>query len=1597
MPVSRAEAGEAPAPVCLRSINLQYLFLRQIAKDVTVRVSEPWSGSKQQPLSLCSIASTLGLLVAATTEGLALYDLSQLHKTFKEGERNTVPTATALHTFPTDAHVQYVAFADHDSRLVCALTNGRLLLWESGALRAGFSAPVIAEPPEANSHLLALEPNPGDRSTLCLAVYGPEPSLASGGTAYIMDLSQSDWSAPLCPGVTAVNWSTRGKQLVAGCQSGELVQLTPEGEVKAKIPPPPDMEAAVYVDDVQWLENHAFLVTYNTVSSSSDEPSHEYELQVLLRDAKADHITFASLPLDVAPPFGDTTWWSKRYTAALRAWASTKHLIFMSCTASTDVGVISCSESSGPGAWNALELEETSRIVLPFSSQDDTSDTAPLGIALDLTAKEPVLDPNAAAKGEDPFTTLPPMPILFIYTSDGVLLGYHIINTDAKEPYAGMLSETQKASNTSSSTPSAAPESNSMPTNSAPAFGAVSAFGSSKTPSAPAFGTTSSIGNAASSAKPAFGATSAFGASAGSATPAFGTTSAFGNAASNAKPVFGSTSAFGAAASSTPAFGATSAFGSSTSTPSSAFGKPSFGVSASSSPGFGAFGGSNSTFANVSSKLSSAFGSDAKGSSFGSSGSAFGGNSAFSSSTTKSAFGGSAFSAAAGISSAFGSVTSQGNVFGSGSSFHTPQAPVFGTSTPKAAPVSSEKEPTPNDDSTAKDAPNDHTFSFGTIGNILENTGQAEPKEEERNVSEESSQKAIDTKEPDVDNAKSDQPDSNKPSTDVKSQSALIHEKDESQSMGNEDGDEKQASTCNSAKEDSSSLSMEAGLLPSTQQSDTDAMEPPSHDQKPEADEKSSSVPHEESNSNSEKDAAQEKDGFNAPPVPSTQKEAEKKQSTTSSSPVAKSDSPSGAAFSFGNSFKDAAKTESSFSFAKPAETSTTPETTPTKAPESHPTPAEEKLESKSENTASLFAQVKKEEPIATSTFSFSKPSQDKPSFSFSKLAEDKPSTTVEPPSSNLPSDDKSTSAEGPSKTEVTLASLHQDAVHESNSSEAREAVPSTHALAIASDKSSKEPVVTSTVPPVTSAFGTSMPRGTFTQAGTSGVLPAFSAFSGQNDKPSNKVEAFGLKSSSLQDTMVKQDQPVDTTKNDQQLGGVRLTTPVPQIDLSKLMMPSVPKQENELQTEFVKVYATVKEELDALKAHAMSCSDFFQQLEQCSASTKTVGDVKNPESWVFADMDVLGPMANQLTKILQKGVFDASILQNNLEGLESTQVKAEIKKEEVARFLRARQDPDFAKLVRIRHLGPEHVENQWRLRRSTHMVRERMQELQDFLNSVQRTNSLAKQGLTTMRAPSLDSIYRSADNMTRIVSMRLTELEKMERELSTLIPDLSRENTLLRSTPRPLDSITDLDVVLPSVDHPQSETPDMKACSAAEALLNARLEPLLTKANDTATNAKTQSAEHGIIELHQIRQPMRAPELESKTFELPKPEEKPPKVTNFLATSTPHGIDYGASAASPATSIQSAFRTSALPLLASSKPTMGSATDSLPQQYTTFEGLVQPRPLESESKVLTLEEFVAQEDEDEDEEYQDQDEEEDSYDDGYDDYDEEDFGDDVE
>ena len=546
---------------------------------------------------------------------------------------------------PDTGDANILTFAANESLLLVGTSHGSILIWEVSSLRTSPLTPRIMPPPNglntARIHMLA--PNPGDKNALCVALLNVDPSSRQHGTAHIFDLCEAQWVCTLpASHVTSACWSTRGKQLVLGLQSGELLQLTPEGEVKATLPPLPESERSLYVEDVQWLENHAFLVTYNTcppAAEHSQEPVHEYEVFMILRDPKANTMTYSAFPLDVAPPFGDTSRWPCRYACTLRDWMPMKHIIFMACSASTDVGVIGFKH-----AWEALELEETSRPVLPFSSQDETSDTAPVALALDLSSTDSVPDPNAAAKGEDPSASLPAVPILYVYTNDGVLLAYHVIFTEAEAPYPGMVSiESNPAFFPSALPAPTIPQPSSTP---APAFGStftpMPTFASTST-SAPTFGSTTAFGG--TSSKPAI-----------ASAPAFGQTSSFGAAS-----LGGGFSEFGAKG--------TSAFG-------TGFEQQSQHVS------FGQKSGPSLNFASQ----QPAFGQTQKPVS-----GSISGFSQFSSKGSTSNFGTSAFSAASSKPNAFSNVpsTSNGSVFGSGGGFQTGKPAFSDAATqPKLRPVS---------------------------------------------------------------------------------------------------------------------------------------------------------------------------------------------------------------------------------------------------------------------------------------------------------------------------------------------------------------------------------------------------------------------------------------------------------------------------------------------------------------------------------------------------------------------------------------------------------------------------------------------------------------------------------------------------------------------------------------------------------------------------------------------------------------------------------------------------------------------------------------------------------------------------------------------
>ena len=1534
MNIHREEAGEESAP---------YLCLRQLSKDVNIRLSEPLTGdgssSASVPTNMFCVASSQRLAAASTRNGINIYDLHVLRNTFTQAERNASPSPPVLCTLPLQpgtGDVLFVMFGNSDSLLLAATSHGLILIWETMSLRSSPPAPRTVAPPRHDAsrvHMIA--PNPGDKSSLCAVVYGMDLLSLENGSAHMLDLLKGEWVNILpAHNVTSVSWSARGKQLVLGVKTGEIIQFTPEGDVKAVLPPP-ESDRPLYVEDVQWLENHVFLVTYNTCSSTPEpEPIHENEVYVLYRDAKSNSLTFAAFPYDVSPPFGDRTRWGYRYTCMLRDWSPMKHFVFMTCSASTDVGVLGFKDG-----WKALVLEETSRPVLPFLSGDDFCDSSPMALALDLTAEDPVPDPNAAEKGEDPSATLPATPILYIYTNDGVLLGYHVIYTETDKPYPGMItgqgaiSHSPNAStNVSASIPPAFAESvhGSTTPNRTPTFGSTSAFGAV---SQPAFGSTSAFGQQSSFGS-AFSNGSPFSKFSASGATAFGGGNALGQ---KQMPASGQStqppSGPAPGQSSEPAFGSTSAFGQ--------LQKPTFGAA--------------STFARAQKPITG-------------SNSAFG---QFSQQGTASGLGPTAFSALSNKQNAFGSVSSQGSVFGSGGSFDTGK-PAFASVTP--APKALPKSEEPVDE----DAPKDSTFSFGGLSDMLSksNTPMSSQPSANLNLSHQAKFPS--------EISQNSEPSKATPSVLSESSSKASQNDSDNLEKAESQNFENLESAIVDAKQDEAHEGNFASLhdTPTVQKSEQadevtfDLFKGKQENQTSSFNESGEGIKETEISpikaAGNNLDAslstlAKPSEEKPKEPAFSIAKPSDEKPKESTSVFAQPTEKPKESAFSFSKPFEEKPK-ESAFSFNKPSEEkpkvpafsfAKPPEEKPKESTFSFAKPSEEKAKEPAlsfakptaenlKESAFSFAKPVEEKP-KESAFFFNKPSDEKPkepAFSFNKPSEEKPKVPAF--SFNKPFEEKP-----------------KEAAFSFNKPSEEKPKESAFSFTKPSDEKPKEPAFSFAKPveekPKESAFSFAKPPEEKLEKNktTGSDTEVFS----HKASPERLIESQKLsKGSEFGTNHAAEPSSNALVDNELPAIGVSLAESVPQIDLTQVADPNVPKEDDELKQEFVKIYAILEEELRTLRRQTKQSTDFFTRLRIPSTSPKSVDDLSNADAWVFGDVQSLSSLTSEFLQAVIESEDQVAETRKHIASIESVQLKSEVKREEIARFLRARQDPDFAKMVRVRHLGPEQLENQTRLRRSSHLVRERLSELGEYFNGLQKSTLNAKQGQTTLRAPTLDTIYRSADNIGRLVSARIRELDKMGQDVDAAVPRSTVRARTPHSPARPLDNMADLDTALPEVSEITGINQAGMMHDICDAIWESKKTPVVTRASQTKFISSVPYQMSPIV-LHCSQAPtcQKAPVQESdkgkqsETLVMTEPSTK-----NFLATATPNGI-HAHSPMQPRQKVTSAFqRLSTLPTLTSHSNPTSSA------QYTTFEGLVGPQPTaSSETRDLTLEEFIAQDEED--------------------------------
>ena len=500
--------------------------------------------------------------------------------------------------------VSQVAFsADEKYLAISAELGGGLAVYDVQALMQGNTAPSFELSTNGTS-LRALVPNPTAEKAELFAVVTTNGDLMMGNLTTRQFLNGARGQT-MKDGVSCVSWSTRGKQLVAGLGNGTCYQMTPEGEGKAELPRPPDLEGdehgmstclavvslrllTALVSSISWLENNLFLVGHTPTTFDTDTiPATVFRL-ITRQLSQTPSCAYQKIP-EPCLPYGINRSPPHHFVQRLKDFPpNLQDLIVLSSTGSTDVGLFTRSKTALTNGFSAEKVtgvfttttmaEDSRRAQLPMT--EDLSETSPIGVALDLSSKEKVIRPLPKEEMEQSST---PLPAIMILNNDGILCSWWIVYADSIRQgttYPGLVAtggdqpQVQNAAGRPES-PFGGALSQAAPTSSPSPFGAPNLF---KKPSTSTFDIASTPGSApgAFGASPALGKSQSPWTTSSSVTPALGSgTQAFG------KPAFGASSALGGA--STPSFGSTGGMGSRASPwgapqsglPANAFGRPS--------------------------------------------------------------------------------------------------------------------------------------------------------------------------------------------------------------------------------------------------------------------------------------------------------------------------------------------------------------------------------------------------------------------------------------------------------------------------------------------------------------------------------------------------------------------------------------------------------------------------------------------------------------------------------------------------------------------------------------------------------------------------------------------------------------------------------------------------------------------------------------------------------------------------------------------------------------------------------------------------------------------------------------------------------------
>ncbi|XP_063680695.1 nuclear pore complex protein Nup214-like isoform X2 [Bolinopsis microptera] len=345
------------------------------------------------------ISSTkFGHIIVSQSNEVTVYKKVDIHNIFdKEKASACVGAPHPVSVMSFDTKVTHLTVSCDDTMLGVVTEDNKISLVDVRTLN---SDPAVFSQASLSAKCAGLMWNPGIPTLLATATVTGEVTVWEVRVDSIVQAStkQTFGASSLC-------WSSKGKQLAVGTNDGKIFNLKPTLDEARCTQNPPLFNAPALVRDIFWISTFEYVAVYE----SSDvikivHVQNQKDKKIPTKFTDFDDIFYSEPGRAISVLMSQILPWST---------------LVLGCSRGMELGVIG--EPPGKKGQFLFNLDEGSRAEMPFQ---DGEPSYPVGMCVDYNYNKPTVI------GEK---SIPPSPVLFTLTSEGVICSFKLLNYTAAD------------------------------------------------------------------------------------------------------------------------------------------------------------------------------------------------------------------------------------------------------------------------------------------------------------------------------------------------------------------------------------------------------------------------------------------------------------------------------------------------------------------------------------------------------------------------------------------------------------------------------------------------------------------------------------------------------------------------------------------------------------------------------------------------------------------------------------------------------------------------------------------------------------------------------------------------------------------------------------------------------------------------------------------------------------------------------------------------------------------------------------------------------------------------------------------------------------